>query len=410
MQQVAVWTIAGAVVLGMLVRPKGTREWMWAVGGAIAVLALGLLGPSQAWGAVARGADVYAFLIGILAMAAAARHAGLFARVAVLASRAAGGSRARLFALVYGTGMLVTAGLSNDTAAVVLAPAVLAVLQPAGIDPRPYLFACAFVANAASLLFPFSNPANLVVFGNHMPSLGTWLHVFGWAAIAALAVTYALLRWVMRRSLALPNFSSPRVLAPLDSRARIALLAIGGAIVVMVVAASLRWNLGLVTLLAALVAVTAITLTDATTLGATIRRMAWQVVPLVAGLFVVVAALDHVGALARAHAWLAASGTLPWPIGELTATFGVGLSAGLFNNLPVALATGYGGAQLAPHVVGASLAGIDLGPNLCVTGSLSTMLWLIVLRKEGIEITAGHFLRIGWIVALPSLLLAALLV
>jgi arsenical pump membrane protein len=55
------------------------------------------------------------------------------------------------------------------------------------------------------------------------------------------------------------------------------------------------------------------------------------------------------------------------------------------------------------------LIGVDLGPNLSVTGSLATILWLIALRRENVEITAWEFFKIGTI-AMPVALIASLLV
>jgi len=55
------------------------------------------------------------------------------------------------------------------------------------------------------------------------------------------------------------------------------------------------------------------------------------------------------------------------------------------------------------------LIGVDLGPNLSVTGSLATILWLIALRREGAEITGWEFLKTG-MVAMPVALALALLV
>jgi arsenical pump membrane protein len=53
---------------------------------------------------------------------------------------------------------------------VVLTPAVYAATRAARVkEPLPYLLICAFIANAASFVLPISNPANLVVFGAHMP-------------------------------------------------------------------------------------------------------------------------------------------------------------------------------------------------------------------------------------------------
>ncbi len=62
------------------------------------------------------------------------------------------------------------------------------------------------------------------------------------------------------------------------------------------------------------------------------------------------------------------------------------------NNLASGL---IGGAAVkAAGVTGplhnAILIGVDLGPNLSVTGSLATILWLIAIRREGQEVGFGN--------------------
>jgi arsenical pump membrane protein len=52
------------------------------------------------------------------------------------------------------------------------------------------------------------------------------------------------------------------------------------------------------------------------------------------------------------------------------------------------------------------MVGIDLGPNLSITGSLATILWLTALRREGLEVGFWRFLRIGALVMPPALILA----
>ncbi len=54
-------------------------------------------------------------------------------------------------------------------------------------------------------------------------------------------------------------------------------------------------------------------------------------------------------------------------------------------------------------VVDALLIGVDLGPNLSVTGSLATILWLIALRREGVEVSFWRFLKVGVLVMPPAL-------
>jgi arsenical pump membrane protein len=58
-------------------------------------------------------------------------------------------------------------------------------------------------------------------------------------------------------------------------------------------------------------------------------------------------------------------------------------------------------------VTGSLLIGVDLGPNLSVTGSLATILWLIALKRDGVTCSAQHFLKIGAIV-MPSALVLSL--
>jgi arsenical pump membrane protein len=121
-----IWCIAGIATLGVIVRPLGAPEYVWAVLGAAALMALGLLPWRDALAAAAKGTDVYLFLGGMMLLAEVARKEGLFDWLAALAVRSAQGSAKRLFLIVYGVGTLVTIFLSNDATAVVLTPAVYA--------------------------------------------------------------------------------------------------------------------------------------------------------------------------------------------------------------------------------------------------------------------------------------------
>ena len=175
---VAIWIVSLASILCMLVRPRGITEAYWVCAGGILLIACRLIPLRQAGHAVYEGLDVYLFLAGMMILAELAREEKVFDWVADLAAQHANRSPSRLFLLVYLTGTIVTALLSNDATAVVLTPAVLAVVRRAKVDPKPYLLACALIANAASFIFPISNPANLVVFAQHIPPLGAWLSIF----------------------------------------------------------------------------------------------------------------------------------------------------------------------------------------------------------------------------------------
>jgi arsenical pump membrane protein len=164
---------------------------------------LGLLPVSAAVEGMGKGVDVYLFLTGMMLLAELARQEGLFDWLAARAASMARGSATRLFGLVYCVGIVVTVFLSNDATAVVLTPAVAAVARAANVElPLPYLFICAFIANAASFVLPISNPANLVIYASHMPPLLQWLPRFALPSLLSIGVTYAVLRWTQTEALA----------------------------------------------------------------------------------------------------------------------------------------------------------------------------------------------------------------
>src|ERR1700744_5057898 len=193
--------IVGISILLMLVRPRDIPEVYWISGGAVLLVLLRLIPLKLAGKAIAEGSDVYLFLTGMMLLSELAREQGVFDWLSSIAVRSADGSCSRLFTLVYGIGTLVTIFMSNDATAVVLTPAILTVVRKAKVQPLPYLFACAFIANAASFVLPISNPANLVVFHQGMPPLGRWLLSFGVPSLLSIASTYAVMLPVFRADL-----------------------------------------------------------------------------------------------------------------------------------------------------------------------------------------------------------------
>ncbi len=407
MSGILVWVICMAAIAGVLFRPKDWPEAVWACLGAFVLVIAGLLPLSQAGAAVAKGTDVYLFLTGMMLLSELAREEGVFDWLASLAVAAAKGSRARLFSLVYLVGIGVTVFLSNDATAVVLTPAVFAAVQKARTKPLPYLLICAFIANAASFVLPISNPANLVVYGTHLPALLPWLGTFALPSVCSILATYAALRWTLRRDLegAVEDGGEP---VKLSQEGRVAAWGIAGTGAVLIGASGFGLDLGLPTCVAAIAAVLATTRAKANKIVEIAKSVSWSVLPLVAGLFVLVEALNAAGALhdvGRALTWCA---RLPKLAGGLSVALGIAGLSNLMNNLPSGLLAG-GALQsvhVPAHIRDAVLIGVDLGPNLSVTGSLATVLWLIALRREGEQISAWQFLKTGLIVMPPALLLS----
>ncbi|HEX4022782.1 MAG TPA: SLC13 family permease [Acidobacteriaceae bacterium] len=404
----ATWLISITVIALILFRPRRIPEYIWAAAGALLLVLSRLVPWRQALASVREGANVYLFLTGMMLLAGIAREHGVFDWLAEHAMEQARGSRLRLFSLVYGVGILVTALLSNDATAVVLTPAVLAVVRRGRMSPLPYLFACAFVANAASFVLPISNPANLIVFANHLPSLAVWLRTFLLPAMVALAVTFVLLYWHNRHDLTGTIDDGIRP-TPLSAKGRRAAFGILSAAAWLLVMSALDKPLGLATCAAAAVVLLITSASDLRSNLTVLHDVSWGVLPLVAGLFVMVDALNHAGALPLMVAGLHRVAAWPHGTGPVAAAFGIGLSTNVINNLPVGLigAAAIQAAGASPLMHAAVLLGINLGPNLSVAGSLATILWLIALRRENIDVSGSHFLRVGILIMPTALLLAA---
>jgi len=376
---------------------------VWACLGAFLLIVLQLISLQNAIVAIRKGTDVYLFLAGMMILAELARQQGVFDWIAGLAVLQSRGSRARLFGLVYLAGIAVTVFLSNDATAVVLTPAVYASAKRAKVDPRPLLFACAFVANAASFVLPISNPANLVVYGKALPPLLLWLRAFALPSLVSVIVTFIILRWISRRSLS-GTVAEREPRPELSSGGLRAGWGIAATGLVLVISSALGMDLGPPTCMAAVVTVLIAAPSAAVKVA---RQVSWSVIPLVAGLFVLVEGINGAGAAAALTACLQHLSGLSGSAGRLGASFGIALLSNAINNLPSALLVS-SVFNVAPQLKGAVLIGVDLGPNLCVSGSLATILWLIALRREGYHVTAWEFLKVGTAVMTPALLLATL--
>lgn len=404
----AIWSVAALATAGVILRPFKLPEAVWAVAGALVLVSCGLLSVSTAWTGVGKGLDVYLFLAGMMLLAEIARETGLFDWLASVAAAHARGSAVRLFRLIYAVGVVVTVFLSNDATAVVLTPAVAAVTRASKVtQPLPYLLICAFIANAASFVLPISNPANLVIYGSHMPPLAQWLPRFALPSLAAIVATYASLRWTQRKALtqALPTEISAPVLTHAGKTAAwgIVLTAL-----VLMAASARGWQLGLPTCLAGMATLVLVSGLERSSPWRFVRDVSWGVIPLVAGLFVLVEGLDQSGVIGALSEWLHRLAQHSANLTAGAAGLAIGFVCNLVNNLPAGLIAGTAvqAAAVPPNINSSILIGVDVGPNLSVTGSLATILWLAALRREGVQVRALDFLRLGALVMPPALILS----
>jgi len=404
--------VFAAALLGVLLRPRGWNEAWWTAGGAALLLVLGLVRPGAAWAVTWAGKDVLLFLLALLMLSALLEKSGFFEWAAIQAARWAQGDARRLYRNVFLLGTAITAVLSLDTTAVILTPLALAFVARLHLPARPYVFACAFIANTASLLLPVSNLTNLLFTGAFHLSFAGFVARMALPQIAALIVNYACFQFVFRAQL--PQRFDPATLpepASVIAHAgyfRAATLSLG-LVLLGYFAAPFAHVPPYAVGFAGCLALALWGVRTGQVGSALLREVTWSLFPFVVGLFVLVRGVENLGLAMQASDWLAVWGR-PQLTLILATTAGAGLASNIVNNIPAALLAR--GILQTAHAqqpgIYSALIGTNIGPNLTLCGSLATMLVLTTARKRGEEVRGLDFFKIGLIVTPLTLLAAAL--
>ncbi|MHB1445516.1 MAG: SLC13 family permease [Acidimicrobiales bacterium] len=390
--------------------PVGPFRSILLCAGTAGALAAAVFDPGRAQAAAAQDSPAFLLVAGLLVIGLVAQQDHLFEAAGRWLS-----DRFRSDGLLLAAAMLligvVTATLNLDTSVAFLTP----VLVQAGRRRRALapglLYACVLLSNAGSLLLPGSNLTNLIVLGPLHVSGLEFLRRMALPWAAALIITGTGVWWWERRAVeasagdagARAALVEPDTPGPArrehagsgDGRPRPAV------------------GLGLVGIAGAIGLVLAVRSPAVPVLGLGLAlilwRLAWRRVsagvvlevldlPVLVGLLGVAVGL---GALARSWAGPAQL------MGHLNSWASAGLAAAasvVVNNLPAASLLG-GSRLVHPYSV---LVGLDLGPNLLVSGSLAWIIWLRTARQAGAEPSIGRAVRLGAATA-PLAMAAAVL-
>jgi arsenical pump membrane protein len=386
----------------VLLRATALVEVTVAVIGAGAVLASGSLSPAAAEQVLRGLGPVLAFLVVILVLAEACRAEGLFAALGGWLGRASNGQPQRMLAQTFLIAAVTTAVLSLDATVVLLTPVVAAAALRQRLRTRPHVFACAHLANSASLLMPISNLTNLLAFSASGLGFLAFTGLMAPAWLVGIAVEYAVFRLFFRHDLQGVTRPVDLDVPPLP---RLALGVVAAVLVGFAASDPLSippvWVAGAGAVVLAGSAYRHRRLAARDVLVAANLPFAGFVLAL--GL--VVAAVVHAGLARELNEHLPVGESLPALLGlALVAT----VAANVLNNLPatlllVPLVAGSGSAAVL-----AVLIGVNAGSNASYVGSLANLLWRRSLSRIGIAPSTGDFLRLGAVSTLPTVVACVL--
>jgi arsenical pump membrane protein len=354
--------------------------------GVFALVAAAVSRPGNAGAAASQDWSPFVLVTGLLLIGLVADDDGLFAAAGHQMARAAPNGSILFVGATVLIG-LVTAVLNLDTSVAFLTPVLFYTARSRGGGEAALLYGCLLLSNAGSLFLPGSNLTNLIVLGHLHLSGGSFLARMWAPALAALVVTALVVAVFERHSFRVPKTELGQ---PERLKLGLGVLAVGLAVVLVVVLSSPALPVAIVGVTA-----TGIRLAGKKDQPARVARVLG--VPVLVGLFGVAVALGTLG-----RAWSGPANLMSHLGSWATAFFAAGASV-VVNNLPAASLL----SARAPKHPFSLLIGLNLGPNLFVTGSLAWLLWLRTARSAGAQPSIAKASRIG-VVAVPLSMAAAL--
>jgi len=331
----------------------------------------------------------FVLVAGLLLIGHVAAREGVFRLLGSWCGRAPGGARGT-FLVTMGAVALVTAVLNLDTSVVFMTPVALQAARSEGADETAFLFGTIFMSNSASLLLPGSNLTNLLVWSHRHASGVQFADHMVWPWVVSISITILVVgawRWRPLGTSVPPPATDrsfefgPGLIAGLF--AVVVMLALSEPALWVcaagVIAETVAWRRHRVELSGALKAINPVTL------GA---------------LFAVAVVIGTVARATTVSAHLLHHTTV-----FVTAAVAAGVSI-VINNLPAASLFAARGVS---HPF-ALLLGLDLGPNIFVTGALSSLLWLRIARQNDVRASVLTFAAVGSVIAIASLACAVALI
>jgi len=394
-------------------RPKPLNEASAAAIGAVIFIIIGVVSPLSVLNVFRENLNVLLFFLGLMVISVIAEKAGFFEWCAFKATGYAHGKSTTLLAIVFGLGTAITAFFSNDATALILTPIVFTLVKKLKLNALPFVFACAFIANTASMLLPVSNPVNLLAVEKFNITLFEYLKYLLLPSVILIAVNLLLFRWLFRKELkATAQNGEPENPVKIDKFFIAVCSGLGLTALGYILVSIYGFPLSYPSMGGAVYLLTCALMFKRIDIKTVNSGISWSVLVFIFALAVLVRGLENAGIIdliASEISTLAAQG----PLQALSAvTLGTAVGSNLINNWSMmmvsvsslsALNGGFDRALIYGAVMGA-----DIGPNISILGSLSSMLWLMLLRKRGLNIHPTQYLKLGLIVT-PILLITGIL-
>ncbi|MBO9599827.1 MAG: hypothetical protein J7559_18645, partial [Cohnella sp.] len=391
------------------------NEAVYAAPGALILLALGTLAWADAeylWQVVW---NATLSLIGIMVLTGVMDDNGFFKWAALHVVRKFHHRRVTLMVGLSVVASLITTFFNNDGTILIMTPIVLEVTALLGIGFRAriaYLLAVGFMADTASATLMVSNLTNILTADYFGISFGDFAREMAFPGLTASFATIGMLILLFGRSIrkdVRSDYSFPEPASAIKNRNvfKLSWLVLTLILVLYFYSESIGLPVSVIACGgAALLWIAAIATGSADSMRL-LRRTPWLIVVFALSMYLIVYSVHLHGGTA----WFSSLLTPLDRSGLAGMVFGSGalfsLLAAVINNLPAVLISSLsiteleGGHAIMPF---ASLVGMSVGAKLTPIGSLATLLWLQLLRRDGVQLSIREYIKYGFLLTVPVLL------
>ena len=321
-----------------------------------------------------------------------------------------------LFIGLYLIVSILTIFTSNDIVILTFTPFICAFAKRAKISPIPYLVMEFIAANSFSMLFIIGNPTNIYIATFANIGFVDYLKVSWLPTILAGVASFLTLFIIFHKDLKKPmEMEVQPVVIRRKMSLIVSLITLLVSVVFMAISTYINVEMYLISLgcfLFLLVFELIHMIYDKNLrfrLGRAFLRIPYQVIPLLISMFIMVIGLNASGFSNKVAEFLSQGNPIIM-YGLFSSIFD-----NIMNNIPMSVFFA-DIATLSPNVVQATFASIigsNLGAFITPIGALAGIMFLGLIKKEGIKFSFLDFCKYGatvFVVALPSALLGLYLV
>ena len=407
-------------IVYLLIATERINRVVAALAGAGVILAIGVVGPDDAFFSKETGIDwnVIFLLFGMMVIVGVLKQTGVFEYVAIWAAKKAKGRPFRVMTLLCLITAVASAGLDNVTTVLLVAPVTLLVCEKIGVRPVPFLIAEALASNIGGTATLVGDPPNLIVASRSGLGFNDFLLNLAPIVVVMLVAFVALSRFLFRKDFTADPEQVAQVME-LDEREAIqdrsllvrSLIVLGLVLVAFTLHSVIHLEPSVVALLGAGLLVGISGLRPASYLV----DIEWETLLFFAGLFILVGSLVKTGVIEHLAAGLVAATGDSVPAAMMLILWGSAALSAIVDNIPFVatmapvvdqLVSGGGPFAGQNGLWWALVLGADLGGNATAIGASANVVVAGIAKKNGHPISFWEFTRYGAVVAVVTLAIA----